>query len=258
VPLNFIKFNLFENAGSLYGTHPWYWYFMIGIPTMLFTMLPLFIIGIAVARFQFFTGIILWNLLIYSCLPHKEIRFLLQIMPLACYYCAISTQQRNYGKKYYSLIVIITTSIILFLAVGVVHQRGPIATMYHLRSCNNATSVHFLMPCHSTPFYSYLHRNISMKILDCSPNIVNGKIIPHETEDQVFFKDPLKYLEDIKRLDALPSHIVIFENLADEIGSFLKNNSYIRLKKIFHTYYPIEKRQSKFIHIYAKQNRTTI
>eukprot|EP00270_Netrium_digitus_P010272 TRINITY_DN3177_c0_g1_i1.p1 TRINITY_DN3177_c0_g1~~TRINITY_DN3177_c0_g1_i1.p1 ORF type:complete len:186 (+),score=48.22 TRINITY_DN3177_c0_g1_i1:173-730(+) len=27
----------------------------------------------------------------------------------------------------------------------------------------------FLMPCHSTPFYSHLHINIPMHILDCSP-----------------------------------------------------------------------------------------
>lgn len=27
----------------------------------------------------------------------------------------------------------------------------------------------FLMPCHATPFYSSLHKNVSMRFLDCSP-----------------------------------------------------------------------------------------
>jgi len=27
----------------------------------------------------------------------------------------------------------------------------------------------FLMPCHATPYYSSLHKNIPMRFLDCSP-----------------------------------------------------------------------------------------
>lgn len=27
----------------------------------------------------------------------------------------------------------------------------------------------FLMPCHATPYYSSLHKNVSMRFLDCSP-----------------------------------------------------------------------------------------
>jgi len=30
-------------------------------------------------------------------------------------------------------------------------------------------SILFLMPCHSTPYYSTLHRNIPMQFLDCTP-----------------------------------------------------------------------------------------
>jgi GPI mannosyltransferase 3 len=30
-------------------------------------------------------------------------------------------------------------------------------------------SVLFLMPCHSTPYYSTLHYNLPMRFLDCTP-----------------------------------------------------------------------------------------
>jgi len=258
VPLNFIKFNLFQNVGAFYGTHPWYWYFVSGLPVMLGLMTPLFILGIIDAHYNFFTIIIFWNLIIYSFLPHKEYRFILQIMPLACYYCSsYISDYRKFPKTNFTrciVVLMIISGILLLLTVGIFHQRGPNVVMSYLRSYDNATSIHFLMPCHSTPFYSHLHRNISMKILDCSPNIVNGTFIPIETEDEKFYKNPLKYLEDIKRLNVLPSHIVIFDKLANEISPFLSNNSYIKVANIFHTFYPIEERQSKYIQIFAKQN----
>lgn len=30
----------------------------------------------------------------------------------------------------------------------------------------------FLMPCHSTPYYSSLHYNVTMRFLDCTPRYV--------------------------------------------------------------------------------------
>jgi phosphatidylinositol glycan class B len=37
----------------------------------------------------------------------------------------------------------------------------------HGRVCDGG--VLFLTPCHATPYYSHVHRNVSMRFLDCSP-----------------------------------------------------------------------------------------
>lgn len=51
-------------------------------------------------------------------------------------------------------------------------QRGGEAVMEHLAKEAREGLVErvlFLMPCHATPFYSSLHKNVSMRFLDCSP-----------------------------------------------------------------------------------------
>ena len=56
------------------------------------------------------------------------------------------------------------------LYFSLVHQRGPIAAMEFLREDSTVRSVHFLMPCHSTPYYSHLHNaSIHMEFIHCDP-----------------------------------------------------------------------------------------
>lgn len=43
--LNFLRFNLFGGGGSFYGTHPWHWYFTVGLPAILVSQLPVAVIG---------------------------------------------------------------------------------------------------------------------------------------------------------------------------------------------------------------------
>jgi hypothetical protein len=46
VPWNFFAFNLLHGGSELYGTHPWHWNITSGLPTILTTLLPLFLIGV--------------------------------------------------------------------------------------------------------------------------------------------------------------------------------------------------------------------
>jgi hypothetical protein len=51
-------------------------------------------------------------------------------------------------------------------------QRGTEDVMYYLSKeahDGRVKSVLFLMPCHSTPYYSTLHYNVPMRFLDCTP-----------------------------------------------------------------------------------------
>ena len=51
-------------------------------------------------------------------------------------------------------------------------QRGNEAVMHYLSKeidDGHVESIYFLMACHNTPYYSFLHVNITMSFLDCSP-----------------------------------------------------------------------------------------
>jgi len=108
------------------------------------------------------------------------IRFLLPIVPLLLVYsgafCSYLWSYRKAGRfsRLAKWLVIL-----LFLLNGLmagyfsmIHQRGTVDVMNHIAKDDQVSSVLFLMPCHSTPFYSYVHRPIEMKILDCQPKCV--------------------------------------------------------------------------------------
>ena len=44
----FLMFNVINNLSGFYGSHPWHWYITQGIPVILFTQLPLMLLGIVI------------------------------------------------------------------------------------------------------------------------------------------------------------------------------------------------------------------
>ncbi|PIO36555.1 hypothetical protein AB205_0018360, partial [Aquarana catesbeiana] len=67
VQWNFLKFNVLQNMGSFYGSHPWHWYISQGFPVIIGTHLPFFLHGVVVAprRYIVLLVAIAWTLLIY-------------------------------------------------------------------------------------------------------------------------------------------------------------------------------------------------
>ena len=85
-PLNFLRFNLVNNISLFYGSHPWHWYLSQGIPVVFLTFTPLVVLGIARSK-RFDLAVLMgWTVLVYSCLGHKEFRFLLPLLPLGLSY----------------------------------------------------------------------------------------------------------------------------------------------------------------------------
>ncbi|OBS76788.1 hypothetical protein A6R68_16772 [Neotoma lepida] len=68
VQFNFLKFNVLQNLGTFYGSHPWHWYFSQGFPVVLGTHLPFFIHGcfLAPRRLHILLLTVLWTVLVYS------------------------------------------------------------------------------------------------------------------------------------------------------------------------------------------------
>ena len=149
--------------GSLYGTHPPYWYIIAGLPAISGVILPFFIYEviqtISIKDTQRQKGwwspqlslvtIIVSYISFHSISSHKEFRFILPILPLVCILssCAIdrfltineshpktSTTSQSIKRQHKrvrrrfvllgTLIFILNYPHLLFLAI--IHQRAPI------------------------------------------------------------------------------------------------------------------------------------
>ncbi|CAG9334020.1 ALG12 [Blepharisma stoltei] len=83
-------FNTYENKSHEWGVSPWYWYFTSAIPKMLMGEIMLFAAGIIYQqpkakiidpRMTHILFPVLSFVVLYSFLPHKELRFLFPIAP---------------------------------------------------------------------------------------------------------------------------------------------------------------------------------
>ncbi|XP_076782410.1 GPI alpha-1,2-mannosyltransferase 3 isoform X2 [Arvicanthis niloticus] len=258
VQFNFLKFNVLQNLGTFYGSHPWHWYFSQGFPVVLGTHLPFFIHGcfLAPRRLHILLLTVLWTLLVYSMLGHKEFRFIYPVLPFCMVFCGYSLA---YLKAWRKAVVsfLLLSNVPLALYTGLVHQRGTLDVMNHIQEvCPTGpdaapASVFMMMPCHSTPYYSHVHCQLSMRFLRCPPDLT-GKT-QHLDEADMFYLHPLRWLQQEFHSNAsLPTHLVTFSVLEKEIHAFLTSRSYERTATFFHTHWP-EGRTGSHIHVYERR-----
>ncbi|XWS73170.1 hypothetical protein CRYUN_Cryun02cG0102800 [Craigia yunnanensis] len=216
VPLNFLKFNFLSSGGDYYGTHKWHWYFTQGFSVMLFSFLPFCVAGIIKSKYWKLSGLILWVLGLYSILGHKEFRevslkFVLPVLPISLIFsgyslaalekCGSPNGKRKissciYNKwpsrKQLAIFFLLATNIPMALYMSLVHQRGTEDVMNYISKeavKEKVKSILFLMPCHATPYYSTLHRNLPMRFLDFSPSEEKGIL----DESDCFMMDPVGF-----------------------------------------------------------------
>ncbi|VEL34408.1 unnamed protein product [Protopolystoma xenopodis] len=138
-------------------------------------------------------------------------------------------------------------------------------------------SVLFLMPCHSTPFYSHIHANITLRQLDCSPKsailTATEPVKPNSwrasdlDEADAFFADPVAWLRaefplatgqvDSIHSIKLPTHLVLFSHLvekhtdATELKRLFSDWGYHRCGDLFHTHFPTHSRHGTRVYIFC-------
>uniref|UniRef100_A0A182PZW1 Mannosyltransferase n=1 Tax=Anopheles farauti TaxID=69004 RepID=A0A182PZW1_9DIPT len=253
----FLKYNVLKGVGSFYGEHPWYWYLYAGLPAVLGVYVPPFLLAAyeTVRHRQVYRerAILLcsvfFTVLVYSLLSHKEFRFLVPVLPMCLYITA--DYLARWSRKASSKIIWLTA--LLFVAANglmagytaLVHQRGTLDVMPYLATnakdyrdeFNNPAKVLFLMPCHSTPLYSHLHQNVSVRFLRCEPNLTDQPNYVDEADQ--FYDNPMGWIRKnlpVHPLSALPSHVVAFDVLEPQIKDFL--SIYQERATFFHTDYP--------------------
>ncbi|XP_061399484.1 GPI mannosyltransferase 3 [Musca vetustissima] len=241
-PYEFLKYNVIQNIGSFYGYHPWYWYFTVGLPTVLgINFLPFLFGAIETIRHsnayptrKYLLLTVLLSLIVLSAVEHKEFRFVCVLLPLCLYIASDTLTRWSYKASRLSLwivaILIIVGNAVPAWYLSTIHQKGPIEVMSKLGNILSSykseqprpANVLFLMPCHSTPYYSHIHQNVTMRFLTCEPNL--KEISNYKDEAELFFESPVHWLRShipSYPRSAKPTHVVLYEPLANTINEFL-------------------------------------
>ncbi|KAK1549848.1 hypothetical protein Q3G72_008903 [Acer saccharum] len=240
-----------------------------GFTVMVFTFLPFTIAGIIKSKRWKLSGLIAWVLGLYSVLGHKEFRFVLPVLPIALMFSGYSLavmERADYldiqkkgssnicvkwpSKTQLSIFFLLATNIPMAFYMSLVHQRGTEDVMNYLsrEALNNKVkSILFLMPCHATPYYSTLHRNLPMRFLDCSPR-VEKEIL---AESDRFMMDPVGFTSEIAKNRSLPSHIVLFESEERPLKNLLISYSFREIRRFFHAHFKVDRDLQASVVVYA-------
>ncbi|GJJ76971.1 GPI mannosyltransferase 3 [Entomortierella parvispora] len=255
-PLNFVRVNVLEGISLFYGHSPWHWYISQGIPILFGIYIPLVLFGswkawgapqsgLNTGLKQQVLYLCLWALVVYSSLQHKEWRFLYPILyPMlafggdALYTFSLSGIQGWRSSRKFVILVAVLVGVNAIMAwyTTFVHQRGVVDVMDWIREKSREgkiESVAFIMPCHSTPWYSNVHLKnrepLDMWFLTCEPPLGDINVSTYKDDSDIFYEDPAKYLSTrfaskttrVYGNDGLThprhqekdSHIVFFEDL---------------------------------------------
>ncbi|OQR87527.1 GPI mannosyltransferase [Achlya hypogyna] len=242
VPLNFVRFNVLEGKDALYGAHPWHWYLLAGFPEAAATSLPLALYGVCRTHRRELAALVLWALVVYSCGAHKEPRFLLPLLPPTFVYagrglqCLAVELPTKLFRLLVALCVLANGAAAIFLARY--HQRAPLDVLDHLRDAvqrDPAASIDLFLPCHATPFYSHIHRNVPMWSPSCAPEYREVG-----TESDRVRAAPLAVAEE-RYAVYRPTFIVMYTSSAAAINPVrLASWGYVEDARFFHSQFNMD------------------
>ena len=166
--INFLKVNILENLSKYFGTDPWYQYLFIWGFIIFLAVYPFVLyansfghIKIAWSKGQtpYLTYYNLFYFIVFSLIPHKEMRFLLPILPFA-----LLLTGEFYAQTLKNHPVILRLSLFLnwFLTIGftsfqyLFHHRSWEIPAYLIAKGEQIHSLHTIERF-SAPYYSWFH-----------------------------------------------------------------------------------------------------
>jgi len=120
----------------------------------------------------------------------------------------------------------------------------------------------FLNHCYSTPLYSHIHANVSVRLMKCTPNL---DLQPgYKVEDKIFYENPIKWIDSElnKGTEYQPTHIVISETLYKKLmpnfdtlhfGVCFKTYNYHFFMKYFHPFMHETSHDSQYLFVLCKK-----
>ncbi|CAI4912584.1 AVN_HP_G0103890.mRNA.1.CDS.1 [Saccharomyces cerevisiae] len=290
----FLKFNFTTPLSKFYGVAPWHFHFFQSLPIVLGASIPAFAFGLFFPLskrsspkkylnpfFQVKLTILL-NLLVYSTLPHKEFRFIFPLQPLFILISSFGLLRldRDYWKRLSGLKSLLWlvpfVSVFIALLLDTFHESGSIEVMKFLHEEPEIDSLGFIMPCHSTPGQSYLHRSDIQDLwsITCNPPLhllgdpeAYSKLETYMDESDHLYDDisafiyknfPPPFRKDLRSPGKTyshewPTYLVVFEHMENAfLKDFLKDSSYIEYNRFFNSLAHWDSRRSGDIIIYYK------
>lgn len=265
----FFKANFSSNVALLYGSMPWHFYLSQGLPFMAGTMLPLLLLGMVLSGSGWPSCFLVSSISLLSCLGHKEFRFLFQAMPaiLTLSGVGVHASVKAYGGDKKRQILLGAVLVISNLAAGLYlarwHLAGPVPAIDWLRTQvdeHPGTQALFLTPCHATPYYGYLHRDIPMRFLTCSLPInhaTNELVFESGYVDEAdqFYADPPRHLRQHPDLLAGKTHVFCYQALIEtwpQVSPILEDYGFVLAEAFFNGHFSPDSRRSGHLLAYTK------
>ena len=256
---NFIRWNILEDISSEYGVHPVHWYFTQGLPTTIGTFLPLAGYGAYIAlktrhRARVLVEVVAFFVGVLSMVGHKELRFLLPVLPLVHICCGLALYQISLRVSGWAqrrkilwrlaIAFVGVSNVCAIYYLSRVHQRGSLDVVDNLAHKSGVSSVDFLTRCHATPFHTHIHdSSVKLRFLDCSPGIEALRSDPEKSytllngieEEDAFRSDRLAFVQALYADHDLPTHIVWEGGDHDQDArGFLERLGYLQVESFEH------------------------
>ncbi|XP_065157206.1 GPI mannosyltransferase 3-like [Atheta coriaria] len=256
----FFASNVLDGVGEFYGSHPWHWYLSQGLVAVLGVQVVPFLIAtvrVLKHRHVFIDELALlasftFAIFIYSFMGHKEFRFLMPLLPIALHISAdfltVWSRKASDWLVWLVAVVLLVGNALPAIYFSTMHQKGNLEVMTPLREIANKdpenTNILFLMPCHSTPLYSHLHTNVTVRFLTCLPNL--SKVDNYQDEADYFYKNPSTWIRNnYPPNKPLPSHIVSFDALLPHLSDILSR--YKPIHRIYNTEFVSDARIGRYV-----------
>ncbi|AMD20053.1 HCL098Wp [Eremothecium sinecaudum] len=293
--VKFLEFNVLTPMANFYGKMPWHFHIVQSLPLLLGFTIPLFIHSFFLKSSRKFSpwfqdplfqirALFVINLILCSITTHKEFRFIYPMQPILL---AFTTLDFHYWLRLYhptdikmslsqlSWFFWFLPALSVFGAFMLCnfHETGTIEIMSYLHSIPSIKSVGFVMPCHSTPWQSHLHRGDIDDIwaITCEPplHLLNspdvGKAIDSyiDESDYLYFNTaeffhrnfvPVsKEVPGHKLTYEWPEYLVIFEEMDKAfMHEHLKDTNYAVVKRLFNSIFHWDRRRMGDIVVYRK------
>ncbi|KAK4702126.1 GPI mannosyltransferase 3, partial [Phenoliferia sp. Uapishka_3] len=277
-PYTFLVQNVWNSISLFYGANPFHFYLTQALPFTTMTLLPFIINGVYTGssspKPRLAAIVAITTIGTYSLLGHKEFRFIYPILPILHCFAAHSLVSLSSSITVLNPPVtsIFTTLSIrpshaAFVLVSLIpaiyltsfHYLAQATVMKTLRDIPSSElkSIAFLMPCHSTPWQSHLHRkDLEVEglggsgeggrawFLTCEPPVLGQNASTYRDQSDYFYEDPIQYLltrfppavdpafppspftipsfsdnsMDLGWRHEWPSHVVVFQDLLTSFG----------------------------------------
>ncbi|KAM3161828.1 Mannosyltransferase [Lachancea thermotolerans] len=290
----FIKFNYTSALSSFYGTAPWHFHLLQTLPLILGFSIPLFAYGFFFMNFKKTTGflgntvtqirvIVIINVLAFSAVSHKEFRFLYTLQPFLTLFSSAALGRlipkiKEVKNALLKSILWAVPFISIFSALAILsfQEVGVIEVTKYLHNIPRVQSVGFIMPCHSTPWQSHIHRKDigDLWSITCEPPLYllndpqgKKKLSDYMDESDYLYENIPKFVyknfppvfrKELRSPGKVythewPEYLVIFQHLDEEfMNKFLEDSGYLVEKRFFNSLKHWDSRRSGDIIVYHK------